>query len=392
MPAQPLRANQSLLTLQRAVGNQAVVQRLAHPASQAPVVQRDLFTSYEAAVGKDRPGSEEAAKADYTKAKKDLEAGGARNIKEEVGGALAGILGDVLPSDMASFDASTYRWQEQVDAVFRNVVAFANAHWDYSAGGAGRVPIFLTAKGNCGALATAFHQAVTVMAMELNEPSLKCELRSHAAYLLTPTIQGTMTGKNGPYGNIARQIDSDTGPFDADYAGVRRAHFNGHTWAEVTLPSGGTRVYDLLMNTMGAPVTPTLPNGYRFVKAHDANGTALPSPPGFDAGKFMVAENIYLRAHAVKTEYESFIAVVKRRDLDALPALIDAELERNSASRWLWPDNDLKTKCRAVLRIQALSAGSIELAARFGEVWPAVMANLNAARALPPGKLASVVE
>ena len=355
-------------------------------------IQRDVFDSYEEAVGKDRPtaDSEAAAKKDYADEKERLEGTG-RDIKKEIGGALGEMLDGVLPTGATPFDATTFPWQAKVDLLFDNVVAFANATWDYDAGGAGRIPIFLSAKGNCGALATAFHQAVTVLALELGVPTLKCELRSHPSYLLTPYIAGTMTGRNGPYGNIARRIDRDTDPFDADYAGVRRAHFNGHTWAEVTFPTGGQRVYDLLMNTKGAPVNPTLPNGYSFVKAHDTDGSDLPHPPGFSAGKYMVADAVYDRAQEVKREYDLFIQVVKPKELAGLPALIKADLNRTWAARKLAPDKGLKNGCRAVQRIQLLSSGSIELAARLGQVWPATMRTLDAALAISAEDLKKVV-
>lgn len=381
-----------LQALQRAAGNRAV-RHFVRRSTDACAVQRDLVTSYEAAVGKERNSAkgEADAKRDYAEAKSKLEGDGT-DVELALTGALATVLVGVLPSDMGSYNSATFPWQRKIDRLFDNVVAYANSNWDYSAGGAGRVPIFLTNVGNCGALATAFHQVVTVLATELNEPRLTCALSSHNDFLLTPMINGVMTGRNRPYGNVAGILNAVTGPFAANYQGVNRAHFNGHTWAVVALPSGGSRVYDLLMGTKGVPVAPSVPAGYQFPRAHDDQGTPLAGTPGFNAGKYMVAQAVFDQARALADAVQrlSDAGVGKEADVTQLALDIAADQQRYGLSRWAFPATDTITQCREATTIQGFPAGVVELAVRIGLVGPRKLRLIHAVQAMSTADLAEM--
>ncbi len=336
-----------LLELQRCAGNRAVAHLLQTIRSSQ--VQRGRYDKYKKLVGSQYPkGSfeETMAREGFDKA---VAAKGTKQTKK----AVAPALDAVLAGAKKSFTPKTPNLAQVVDRLFTNYLQYAEQAWDYTAGGMGAAPIFVAGSGHCGALATGFVHSTHLLATEMKATALSPKLLSHPGDSVTPAIatvvntavgpQNSLAGKNHSVGNVAAQLDTADDPFDADYAGVNKGAFNNHTWVQVTLPSGETRIYDPLMKSLGVAVTPSFPAGYVAVPARDETGQKQAPPTGFGEGKFLVANNVYRRTNAVQAAIEDLqrIGLKGPADIGQISIAVSDPKIRVSAPA------DLVAKCKA---------------------------------------------
>lgn len=355
-----------LLSLQKTAGNANVSVLLSRSSERTPSghsvpVQRDKFDTYEKVVGSEyEPGkSREEARGRYQNERKKYEQGG-RTARAPMNAALSEILRGVEPIDPSTFDPAAANWEAMIDLLFENFLRYADANWDYSAGGTGSAPVYLVGDGNCGQFATAFVHAVHVLADVLAESGLRANLGSTSGFLLTPQIStvvntpiggaNSMTGKNHPVGNIAKIVATLTGNTDPDYPGVNRAHFNAHTWVVVSLPGAAAKTYDVLMKYKGNHMTPLSPAGHQFQPVCGDDGKELPGPDGFYRGKYMIEDGLWAQIQRFN-EIERTVSKYLDREAVTLRARVAAEKSRWGISKWMWAtDPDLVGVCRAVQR------------------------------------------
>lgn len=362
----PLTPVAELLELQRSAGNHAVAHLLQ--TVRSPQVQRGRYDKYIKLVGSQYPkGSHEEtmARAGFDKAVAEK---GSKQAKK----AVAPALDAVLAGAKNSFTPKTPNWAHVVDRLFTNYLQYAEQSWDYTAGGMGAAPIFVAGSGHCGALATGFLHSTHLLATEMKAPALKAQLASHPGDSVTPVIatvvntavgpQNSLAGKNHSVGNVAAQIDAADDPFDADYAGVNKGAFNNHTWVQVTMPTGETRIYDPLMKSHGVAVTPSFPGGYVAVPARDETGQQQAPPIGFQAGKFLVANSVYNRTNAVQAAVEGLQrnGLKGPADIRQLSDAVSDPKVRVSAPA------DLVAKCKAAKVLMELPWKDVSLYFRTG--------------------------